>query len=172
MHSKLTSWAPALLTLGLGLGWATPAAAQQAEFAAEADVMIGIEGGSSGAAEGVRRTRTTLRLGAEGWIDESPDQHIAVAALIEVEPHASFGADLRYVHIFGDDFGLHVGATAIIAPHYMIGATFGATYRIPVAEHFAVAVGPTATVYFIGSDLPEDQILWQAMGQVGAYVAF
>ena len=151
---------------------ASPASAQQLEIAAAADLIAGIEGGGSGYAAGVRRTRTTLRVGADFWVDEWPNSSLGVGALIEIEPSASFGADLRYQHRVANDFVFHVGAAAIIAPKHMIGATFGAAYRIDVTEILEINVGPMGTVYFMGADLPDKQVLWQTTLGGGVRVSF
>lgn len=148
------------------------ASAQQLEIAAAADVIAGLEGGGSGYAAGVRRSRTTLRLGADLWIDEWPNNSLGVAAIVEVEPVAAFGADVRYQRRVADDFVFHVGALAILAPEHMFGATFGAAYRIDPNEVFEVNVGPVCNIYFVGADLPSSQVLWQAMLGAGARVQF
>ncbi len=141
-------------------------------MAAAADVIAGVEGGGSGYASGVRRTRTTLRLGADLWNDEWPNSSLGVAALIEIEPVASFGAEVRYQHRLANNFVIHIGALAVLAPKHMIGATFGAAYRIDVTETFEVNVGPMANVYFIGADLPGSQVLWQGTLGAGIRVQF
>jgi hypothetical protein len=145
--------------------------AQQPMFSAAADVMSGVEGGGTGYASGVRRARTTLRLGVDAWIDESPNDLLALAAIVELEPRASIGADLRYTRLVSD-WAFHAGAIAIIAPRHMIGATLGVGYRIPVGEMLTLSVGPTANVYFLGADLPERQVVWQGMLQGGIRVGF
>ena len=142
---------------------------QQAKLAGLFDLHTGIEGGS-GAVRGVRRTRTTFRAGAELWIDERPEDRVGVSALVEMEPRATVGADLRYMRLFGD-LVLHAGAVGVVAPNWMIGTTFGGAYRIGFAKRFAVSVGPTINVYFYGGDLPKDQILWQAMLTAGLRVS-
>ncbi len=152
---------------------AAPAAnAQEAVIAAAADVMSGVEGGGVGHAAGVRRMRTTLRLGAEGYVDEFPHDVLGLAAIIELEPTASIGADLRYIRLLGESFAFHVGAIGIIAPTHMIGASFGVAYRLAIGESFKLNLGPTGNVYFLGADLPDDRVLWQGMVQVGALVEF
>lgn len=152
--------------------WAQVACAQEAVIAGAFDIMSGLEGGGSGHASGVRRARTTLRFAAEGWVDESPEHVFSVGALVELEPRASIGADLRYMRLAGDSFVFHVGGTAIIAPKHMIGASFGVGYRLALGETFKLNVGPTANIYFAGADLPEGQVLWQGMLGAGVRVQF
>ncbi len=159
------------LALGLSCG-AADAWAQRAVVAGAADAMSGVEGGGSGYAAGVQQARTTLRLGAEGYVDEFPNDVFGAAAIIEIEPSASIGADVRYLRQLGESFALHIGAIGIIAPKHMIGATFGAAFRIALGDSFKLQVGPTANVYFLGADLPDDRVLWQGMIQGGVRVEF
>lgn len=133
------------------------------------DFNMGLEGGS-GAVRGVRRTRSTLRAGAEVWVDERPADRVAMSALVEIEPRATVGADLRYMRLFGD-ISLHAGAVGIVAPNWMMGTTFGGAYRWKFKKRFALNVGPTMNVYFYGGDLPKDQVLWQAMLSLGLRAA-
>ena len=151
---------------------APPARAQELKVAGAADVIAGVEGGGSGYAAGVRRTRTTIRFGADLWVDEWPNNSLSVAGLVEIEPVASFGADVRYQRRVANDFVFHVGATAVIAPKHMIGATFGAAYRIDVSNMLEINVGPIGNVYFIGKDLPEGQVIWQATIGAGVRIDF
>ncbi len=162
-----------VLTLTM-LMWlaARGASAQQLVISAGPDIMMGIEGGGSGYAAGVRRTRTTLRFAAEGFIDESPDNIFAAGVLVEMEPVASVGADLRYMRSFAEQFQFHGGATAIIAPKHMIGATFGFAWRYPLSESVHINLSPTANVYFVGADLPGSSVLWQGIVAGGVRVRF
>jgi len=154
--------------------WLAPlrASAQELVISAGPDIMAGIEGGGSGYAAGVRRSRTTLRFAAEGFIDESPKNIFAAGVLVEIEPVASVGADLRYMRSFAEQFQFHVGATSIIAPKHMIGATFGFAWRYPLSESVHLNVNPTANVYFVGADLAGSTVLWQGMIAGGVRVRF
>ena len=145
-----------------------PAEAQQLHAAGAADVIFGIEGGGSGYASGIRRTRTRLRLGAEGYIDESPRHWLGIGALVELEPRAAFGADLRYLLRVRESMVLHAGVTTILAPNYMIGGTFGYAYRRELSKDLELNVNPLVNVYFLGGDLPTDTVIWQGMISVGA----
>jgi hypothetical protein len=137
------------------------------------DVIAGLEGGGSGYAAGVRRTRTTLRVGLDLWPEASPENVLSLGALVEIEPAASIGADLRYERHFGGFFLLHLGGTAVFAPEYLIGASAGIGFRIELSKQVDIHIGPTANVYFVGSDLPDDQpLLWQATLGLGLRVAF
>jgi len=171
-----TAWAQLALTAviaaGVTLGDARTAHAQELVVTAAADVCEGIEGGAGGYAKGVRRARTTLRLGAEGYVDEMPNDQLSVAALVELEPKASIGADLRYQRMIEDYVALHVGAIGVIAPKNMLGVTLGGAFRWWLLDQFALSFGVTGNVFFLGSDLPSNNVLWQAMGQVGVRAKF
>ncbi|MSP25677.1 MAG: hypothetical protein EXR75_11035 [Myxococcales bacterium] len=144
--------------------------AQEAHAKGGVDIVAGLEGGGTGYAKGVRRSRSLLRFGTEVWVDEDPKHQVALGALVELEPVASFGADLRYQLRASDSSVFHAGATSVIAPKYMLGATFGFGYRLAVTDTVELNFNPVANVYFWGSDLPKDTVLWQAMLGVGARV--
>ena len=151
---------------------ARPAHAQQVVIAAAADIGDGSEGGGSGYAKGIRRSRTTLRVGAQGYINESPENVVAAAALVELEPTASIGAEVSYVRMVEDIVAFNLGATAVIAPKHMVGVTFGIAFKIPLSDSVSLSIGPRGNVYFFGADLPGSQVLWQAIGQAGVRVGF
>jgi hypothetical protein len=156
------------LALSALVVYAAPAQAQELHASGAADVVAGIEGGASGYASGIRRTRTMLRLGGEGYVDESPRHGLGIGALVELEPRASFGADLRYLFRFRELLVMHAGVTGILAPENMIGATFGCAYRMPLGKDLELNVNPLVNVYFLGNDLPTDTVIWQGMIAVGA----
>jgi len=161
------------MALGLALLTLTavvPARGQQLVVDGAFDVAAGIEGGASGYAAGVRRTRTTLRFGADGWVDEYPHHIFSPGLLVEIEPVAAVGADLRYTPRINDYFRFHIGPAAIIAPNHMIGATFGMAFTLGLSERIMLNFAPIGNVYFVGADLPGNTVLWQAMAQVGVRV--
>ncbi len=164
------SLAAAATLVALTLLGAASARAQEAHGKGGIDILAGLEGGGTGYAKGVRRSRTALRFAGEAWVDEDPTHQLAVGALVELEPVASFGADVRYQLRPSDTIVLGAGATAVIAPKYMLGATFGFGYRLRVSETVELNFSPSANVYFWGSDLPTNTVLWQAMLGVGARV--
>jgi hypothetical protein len=161
----------AMVVVGL-LVIATPAAAQQYVLGGGLDVMAGLEGGGSGYASGIRRTRTSLRVAAEAHVDEFPKDMAALGLLIELEPRGSVGADLRYMRQAGEKLRVNIGATGVVAPKHMLGATFGADYRISFGEGLAFAPSVTGNVYFVGSDLSGPTVIWQLNLGVGARFAF
>lgn len=143
------------------------ARAQHAVLAADADLLLGIEGGGHDYARGVRRSRTTLRLGAQGYVDEFPSHAVSAALLVELEPRASVGADVRYMFRLDDAIVFHIGAVGLVAPRTLFGATAGAVYELALADEVALDFGPVVQTYFVGSDLPERSVLWQLLGQAG-----
>ena len=144
------------------------AAAEELHAVGAADLVAGIEGGGSGYAAGVRRTRTSLRLGLEGFVDDEPKHWFGVGALIELEPRASFGADVRYLLRFRENMVLHAGAVAILAPNNLVGGSFGYAYRLGVGQGVEVNLNPVVNVFFLGGDLPKDTAIWQATLAAGA----
>lgn len=149
-----------------------PSSAQRPRFAGTVEVQAGLEGGGEGDASGVRRSRTTLRFGLEGWVDEQPHHRWSAALLAELEPKTGVGLELRYTRVFWDDFAAFAGATGILAPDQLIGVTAGVGWRPLFTEDLGITVGPAVTTYFIGNDLPDGLVLWQTNLQVGARVVF
>ena len=148
------------------------AALAQPTGGAVVDVLAGVEGGGRDYASGVRRTRTTMRIGLAGWLEEAPAHALAAAAVVEIEPVAAIGVDLRYQLRFLDDFVAHLGVTSILSPGQMVGGSIGLAYEVSIGEHFSLGFGPTVNVYFAGDDLADEVILWQAMMGAGARVWF
>lgn len=144
------------------------AAAQELHASGAADFIAGIEGGGSGYASGIRRTRTMIRAGVEGFVDEQPTHWFGAGMLVELEPRASFGADVRYLLRFRDNMFLHAGATAVLAPDNLIGATVGYAYRLTLAKGVELNVNPLVNVFFLGGDLPKDTAIWQGTLSLGA----
>jgi hypothetical protein len=161
------------LPLAAALAVLSPAAAEaQVGVGGGVDVLAGLEGGGSDYAAGVRRTRSTLHLGLDLWPEDYPDNVFTAGMLVEFEPEASIGADLRYERRLARVFVLHLGPTAVFAPKYLIGASAGFAFRVELSKRIDINVGPTANLYFVGSDLPDDQLLWQATLGAGIRVRF
>lgn len=163
----LTAAGAALIFAG-----AAEARAQELKLAAAADVASGLDGGTYAGGVGIRRARTTLRLGVDAHVDETPENSIAASLLLEIEPHAAVGVDVRYQRMFGHRIALDLGLSSLLAPATLFGAVIGATYRIPVAPRVMFTIGPAITGYFLGSDLPTGTIVWQVLVRGGVRVAF
>jgi hypothetical protein len=159
------------LAAGVGaLAFAPAARAQQFQPSAIAELSSGVEGGGSANAAGVRRARTTLRLGAELRLDEAPREAWGVAALVEIEPHASFGADLVYAHALGQRFRVHAGAVGFFAPETLFGPTLGAQiYLTRPSAPMRLVVGPVFQAFVAGTDLPTGQVLLQGLLRFGVH---
>lgn len=159
--------------VGLALvAGAAPASAQKLVVAANADVASGLEGGSYDGGLGVRRARTTIRVGVDAFVNENPESAIAGALLLELEPHTAVGFDLRYQRIAFERIAFDIGLTALLVPGTMFGAEAGITYRQPILPHVWLTIGPTLTGYFVGSDLPERAVVWQGLLRGGFRVGF
>jgi hypothetical protein len=146
------------------------AEAQDYEWAAIAQAEGGVEGGGQGYASGVRQARTTLRLGAELGIPDTPRTLWSSALVVELEPRSSLGLDLRYGRLVSNHLMFFGGAQAILAPITLYGLVFGAEGRIPFGKSLSLTVGPTFKVFFLGDDLPSGIVIWQALFQAGFHV--
>ena len=151
---------------------APPVHAQQLVLAGTADVASGIEVGTYMSGMGMRRARTTLRVGVDASVDESPENILAVALLVELEPHATVGADIRLMRNVWKGLAVELGATGYLAPYSLFGGTVGAQYRIPLFKNAWFSLGPSLNAYFIGSDLPANTIVWQGLFRGGLRVGF
>jgi hypothetical protein len=171
VNARIPCFAASFVALAIALA-APPARAQRLLLAADVDAASGVEGGTYLGGVGIRRARTTLRFGVDGSIDETPENIVAAALLIELEPHASLGAEVRLMRNVWKGLTLEIGATGYLAPATLFGATVGATYRIPLFSTFSFTIGPALNGYFIGSDLPSGTILWQGLVRGGLRVTF
>ncbi|MBX3186765.1 MAG: hypothetical protein KF819_07105 [Labilithrix sp.] len=145
-----------------------PSAAQQYLPAASAYVGSGLEGGG----RGFQRARTRLRLGFELRMDEAPEDALVVAGLVDLEPRAAFGADLRYVRSLGPNFALSAGAVGYFVPATLFGPCAGLEVRIPMSKRASFVAGPDVAVFALGTDLPDGIVIWQALMQGGLRVDF
>lgn len=137
-----------------------------------ADVLGGVEGGAGDlAADGVRRTRTTLRLGGELGLGAQPNNLLTLSALVELEPRWSLGAELRYVRLLPAQLEIQLGAGGALAPETLLGLSLGLGYRLQASRAVSVLAGPMGQVLFVGSDLPGGtSAVWQAALQLGVRV--
>ncbi len=131
------------------------------------DALGGVEGGGSGYAEGVRRSRTTFRAGVDGWLDSLPNDALSLAMLVEVEPDASLGGELRYQRRFLDFMVAHLGVSAFGVPETLVGLSWGLCFRPELGDAAELNVGPMGQLFVAGSDLPEDALIWQALLTAG-----
>jgi hypothetical protein len=134
-----------------------------------ASISSGVEGGGKGHAAGVGRARTTLRFGGEVGLGETLGPAIGAGLVLELEPRASVGADLSYVHLFSDRFALNIGGIAVLWPSTLYGATAGAELRFPIHRRISLTVGPSFQAFFAGDDLPDNNVIWQGLVHVGIH---
>lgn len=142
------------------------AGAQQYLPAASAHAASGIEGGGSG----FQRARTRIRLGVELRVDESPENAIVGAAIVDVEPRAAAGGELRYFRSISEKVAVGVGGIGYFVPAILLGPSAGVEIRIPIMKKTYVALGPEFAVFAFGSDLPDRVVIWQALFQGGIRV--
>lgn len=163
-------WGRAAVAAG-ALAWGmepSTVSAQQYLIGGGLQVASGTEGG--GANGGMSRARTRLRLGGDLRIDERPDDILEFAALAELEPKAGFGADVRYARAAGDHFIVDAGVLAILAPSSLYGVCASLAYRLPISKHTMIVAGPEADFYFLGTDLPDNTVIWEIRLQGGLRV--
>ncbi len=154
-----------LAIMGLLLA-STTASAQQYLPAGLVELASGLESGGGG----FQRARTRLRVGVELRVDEDEENGIAGAALIDLEPKSSFGGDFRYIHAFSPKFALSAGGIAYLAPATLLGPCAAMDFRFGKKMQFTV--GPEATAFVVGSDLPDNRIVWQALVHWGLRANF
>jgi hypothetical protein len=159
-----------LLTATLALAAEGEAVAQDFPIGASVDVYSGIEGGGKGLAKGIRRAPTLFRFGGEMALSDWPGPRIGAAVLLEIEPRTAVGADLRYLHLVGERFALHLDGRAIIAPSTLFGAAAGGEARLPLHKRFSLTFGPTLSAFFVGNDLPQGTVIFQGLFHVGVHV--
>lgn len=130
----------------------------------------GMEGGG-GREQSLGRARTRARIGADLYVDESPDDVFGAAILLDAEPRTAFGVDGRYTRVV-NKFAFSGGVIAYLQPGTLVGPVAAVEYRHPLSKSFWITAGPEANVFVFGVDLPDKTILWQALFHVGARVAF
>lgn len=142
-----------------------PASAQEWKVAAAGTVASGVDG--SGRELGIKRARTTVQLGAEAFVDERPQDIFAAALVVELEPRSSFGGSLRYMRMLGEKSGVFIGGEGFVAPYTLFGAGGGFVQHIPISKKAQLTAGPVLNVFFVGEDIPDNQVFWQALLEIG-----
>jgi hypothetical protein len=152
--------------------FAAPAAsAQKWVTTGISEASSGLEGGG-GRANTVNRAQTRMRIGADLYVDESPDDVFGGAVLVAIEPRTAFGIDGRYTRVVRERFAFSAGAIAFIQPGTLVGPAAAFEYRHPIAKAFLLTAGPELDVFVVGTDLPDKTVLWQALFHVGLRVSF
>ena len=145
------------------------AVAQRYVPAATFNVASGMQGGG-GREVSLLRAPTRFRLGAELHIDEDPTNGLGVAVLLDLEPRARVGADLRYVRTFSKSFAITAGAIGYITPGTMIGPTASLEVRHPIGKALWLTAGPEVNVFVVGIDIPDRTVVWQTLLHLGLRV--
>ena len=145
------------------------ASAQQYIAAGVLEAATGMEGGG-GKDVSLVRAPTRLRLGADLHIDEDPTNGLGFAALVDLEPRARFGVDLRYIRTVNERFALSGGAIGYLTPGTMIGPVATLEYRHPMAKALWLTAGPEVNVFVVGIDVPDKTVIWQALLHLGLRV--
>lgn len=167
--SRLRSLAAAACAFGAVTALAGTSSAQQYVPSAVFQGASGMEGGG-GREASLTRAPTRLRVGADVHVDEEPENALGIAGVIDLEPRARFGADIRYVRVVEQRFALNVGAIGFITPGTAIGPTAGLDYRHPVAKSLWLTAGPEVNVFVVGIDVPDKTVIWQALLHLGLRV--
>jgi hypothetical protein len=157
-----------LVAIELALA-APPALAQQYVLGGSAQLASGMMGGGPNAAI-AERARTRLRIAVDFRVDEFPKDILAVGMVAELEPHTSFGVDLRYLRRLSRKLEVNVGGIAFIYPESLIGPSAGLNYHLVLSPAFDITLGPEINVFVIGTDLPSESVVWQALFQAGIHV--
>ena len=145
------------------------ASAQRYVAAGMVEGATGMEGGGGKEASLVRAP-TRLRLGADLHVDEDPDNILGFGAVVDLEPRARFGADIRYIRVVAERFALSAGAIGYITPGTAIGPAATLEYRHPVAKALFLTAGPEVNVFVVGIDIPDKTVIWQALLHLGLRV--
>jgi hypothetical protein len=145
------------------------ARAQRYVPAATFNVASGMQGGG-GKEVSLLRAPTRFRLGAELHVDEDPTNGLGFAALLDLEPRARIGADLRYVRTFSRSFAITAGAIGYITPGTMIGPTASLEVRHPIGKSLWLTAGPEVNVFVVGIDIPDKTVIWQTLLHLGLRV--
>lgn len=153
----------ALGAAALATAVASPASAQEYLPAASGHVASGLEG----AGRGFQRARTRIRLALELRIDEAPKDAFVGAVIADIEPHAAFGAELRYMRMLSTNIAVSGGAIGYFVPATLFGPSAGFEVRLPVGTKAQFVLGPEVAVFPLGSDLPDGSVIWQALLQGG-----
>jgi hypothetical protein len=148
----------------------SPAAfAQKWVMSGLSQLSSGLEGGG-GKKTQTERAQTRVRVGADMFVDERPDDIFGAAVLVAVEPKTAFGLDFRYTRVVRQKWAFSGGAIGYFQPGSLVGPVASAEYRMPMGKDFIFTVGPEANVFVLGSDLPDRTVIWQGLLLVGLRV--
>lgn len=152
----------------LAIGSIAPAAlAQRMIIGGDLMLSSGLEGGDPGTGTMLfRRARSRISLGIDLAVDEDPNGIFAIRPFAEVEPHASFGAEIRYGRRIGKMFVPFAGASVLLAPNTLLGAVAGFQVHFPIGQS-SLFIEPSFSAMPFGSDMPNQSVLLWFLVSVG-----
>jgi hypothetical protein len=154
----------ALAAAALALLASTTASAQV--MGADIGAASGMEAGDDGTGQtAFRRARTRLRASVL-WQTEEGNSGMAAVAFVEVEPHTSFGGEVRYTYAFSRRLEAFGGATGTFVPHILFGGVAGATALFGKGD-MRFFVEPSISALPFGTDLPTSGVLLWGLVSVG-----
>lgn len=157
---RSVSLASALLCLAT----ATSASAQV--MGADIGAASGMEAGDDGTGQtAFRRARTRLRASVL-WQTEEGNSGMSALAFVEIEPHTSFGSELRYTYAFSRRMEAFGGATGTFVPHILLGGVAGATFLFGKGD-MRLFVEPSISALPFGTDLPTSGVLMWGLLSLG-----
>ncbi len=169
--ASFASKAAAIATFCTAIFATTEARAQKWVTSGVSEAASGIEGGG-GRAQALGRAQTRMRIGADLYVDENPEDIFGGAVLVAVEPRTAFGIDARYTRVVREKFAFSAGAIGYFQPGSLVGPVGAFEYRHTLAKSFVLTAGPEINVFVLGTDLPDRTVLWQALFHVGLRVNF
>src|SRR5690606_21188432 len=169
---KSTRLAVSCLTLTALMAAPRAALAEGWLMDAEIGLGTGLEGGDPGSGSiEWQRARTRIIAGVELRDDEDEVSGLGIRGFAEIEGRGSVGLDLRYQRWIVPAIGVHAGAIGTVAPETLLGAGVGARLVIPLGRRAGLFVEPAFYALPIGSDLPDDSVLFWALLSGGLRVS-
>src|SRR5262249_3165415 len=148
-----------------------PARAEGWMYAGFLGLGSGLEGGSAGMdTMSWQRARLHLSAGVDLRSDEDPVQGFGFRGVFELEKRGSIGAELRYSRWLGRAFGAYAGVCGTFVPETLVGGTVGATLLIPFGKRGGLFIEPSFAALPLGSDLPDNSVLFWGLLTVGVNV--
>ena len=133
---------------------------------ADIGAATGMEAGDDGTGQtAFRRARTRLRASVM-WQTEEGSSGMSAIAFVEVEPHTSFGSELRYTYAFSRRFEAFGGATGTFVPHILFGGVAGGTFMFGKGD-MRLFVEPSLSALPFGTDLPTSGVLLWGLLSIG-----
>lgn len=131
-------------------------------------VGTGLEGGDPGTGSVEwERARTRLIAGFDLRSEEQQEDVLGFRAFAELEERGSLGGEARYARWIGRAVAGNIFFTGTVAPETLFGGGVGASFVLPIGPRFGVALEPAFAVLPLGSDLPDESLLFWATLSLG-----